>query len=66
MRCLRKNASILDMISDRTSSLRKDLGPGDQRALSDYMDTVRELERRVTMASAREPQRRHRARCTGR
>ena len=51
---LRKNASVLDMITERTASLRRDLGPGDQRALSDYMDTVRELERRVTMASSRD------------
>ncbi len=51
---LRKNASILDMIGDRTQSLRRDLGPSDQRALSDYLDTVRELERRVNMASARD------------
>jgi hypothetical protein len=51
---LAKNASILDMISERTSALRRDLGPGDQRALSDYLDTVRELERRVTMASSRD------------
>jgi hypothetical protein len=51
---LRKNASILDMISERTNALRKDLGPGDQRALSDYLDTVNELERRVKMASSRD------------
>src|SRR5689334_4177899 len=51
---LRKNASILDMINDRAKSLSNDLGPGDQRALSDYLDTVRELERRVNMASARD------------
>ena len=51
---LRKNSSILDMISDSTQSLKRDLGAGDQRALSDYLDTVRELERRVTMASKRD------------
>ncbi|MEY4761061.1 MAG: hypothetical protein RLZZ200_917, partial [Pseudomonadota bacterium] len=51
---LRKNASVLDMIGDRTQSLRRDLGPGDQRALSDYLDSVRELERRVTKASTRD------------
>jgi hypothetical protein len=51
---LRKNASVLDMINDRAKSLSNDLGPGDKRALSDYMDTVRELERRVNMASARD------------
>jgi hypothetical protein len=49
---LRKNASLLDMIADRTNALRRDLGPGDQRALSDYLDTVNELERRVKLASA--------------
>jgi hypothetical protein len=51
---LRKNASILDMIGERTSSLKRELGAGDQRALSDYLDTIRELERRVTMASSRD------------
>jgi len=51
---LRKNASILDMIGDRTQSLRRDLGPGDQRALSDYLDTVRELERRVAQSGKRD------------
>jgi hypothetical protein len=51
---LRKNASILDMIGERTQSLRKDLGASDQRVLADYLDTVRELERRVAMASSRD------------
>ncbi len=51
---LRKNASILDMISERTQSLRKDLGAGDRAKLSDYLDTVREIERRVTMAGSRD------------
>ncbi len=51
---LRKNASILDMINDRAKTLSNDLGPGDRRSLSDYLDTVRELERRVNMASSRD------------
>ena len=51
---LRKNASILDMIGEQSKSLHGDLGPGDRRALSDYLDTVRELERRVNMASTRD------------
>ncbi|MDR2215790.1 MAG: DUF1552 domain-containing protein [Nevskiaceae bacterium] len=51
---LKKNASVLDMIAERTATLKKDLGPGDQRTLSDYLDTVRELERRVGMASSRD------------
>jgi hypothetical protein len=51
---LAKNASILDLISERAKALRGELGPGDQARLSDYLDTVRELERRVTMAGARD------------
>ncbi len=50
---LRENMSILDMISDRAKALNTTLGPGDQARLSDYLDTVRELERRVTLAETR-------------
>jgi hypothetical protein len=50
---LRRNASILDMINERAKALRNDLGPGDRARLEDYLDTVRELERRVTMAGSR-------------
>jgi len=51
---LRKNTSILDMIADRTQTLRSRLGPADQARLSDYLDTVREIERRLAMASQRD------------
>src|SRR3984957_7912336 len=51
---LRKNASILDMVSGRAKDLSRDLGPGDQAKLADYLDTVREIERRVNMASSRD------------
>ncbi len=51
---LHKNTSILDMVSERAKALSASLGPGDQARLSDYLDTVRELERRVNMASARD------------
>jgi Protein of unknown function (DUF1552) len=51
---LRKNTSILDMINDRAKSLHNELGAGDQAKLEEYLDTVRELERRVTVASARD------------
>jgi Protein of unknown function (DUF1552) len=51
---LHKNASILDMISDRAKALSAQVGPGDKAKLSDYLDTVREIERRVNMASARD------------
>jgi hypothetical protein len=51
---LRKNSSILDMVSERAKALSNDLGPGDKARLSDYLDTVREIERRVTMAGSRD------------
>ncbi len=51
---LRKNSSILDMVSERAKALSNDLGPDDKRRLSDYLDTVREIERRVNMASTRD------------
>lgn len=51
---IRKNASILDMISERAQSLGTTLGASDRALLSDYLDTVREIERRVEMAGARD------------
>src|SRR5689334_19929823 len=44
---LHKNSSILDMVSDRAKALSADLGPGDKARLGDYLETVREIERRV-------------------
>ena len=51
---LRRNASILDMVSERAKALSTEVGPGDKAKLSDYLDTVREIERRVAMAGARD------------
>jgi len=48
---LNKNSSVLDMIADRTRALQNDLGAGDREILSNYLDTVREIERRVQIAS---------------
>ena len=46
--------SLLDRITGRTSALRRDLGAGDRVVLDNYLDTVREIERRVQMASSRD------------
>jgi hypothetical protein len=51
---LRENSSILDMINDRAKSLHNELGAGDQARLEGYLDTIRELERRVTVAETRD------------
>ena len=47
---LRKNASILDWISEDIASLRTSLGPGDRSRVNHYLDTVREVERRIQKA----------------
>jgi hypothetical protein len=42
-----QTASLLDMISGEVASLSRSLGPQDQRTLHDYLDSVREIERRI-------------------
>jgi hypothetical protein len=44
---IEEQASILDMVSEDAQSLQRTLGPRDRAMLNDYLDTVRELERRV-------------------
>jgi hypothetical protein len=46
--------SLLDRITNRTRALRRDLDPGDRVVLDNYLDTVREIERRVQLASSRD------------
>lgn len=49
-RALRRRAdrSILDWVTRKTAALKATLGPGDRRRLDEYLDTVREIERRIT------------------
>ena len=46
--------SLLDRITGRTRELRRDLGAGDRVVLDNYLETVREIERRVQLASSRD------------
>jgi hypothetical protein len=48
----RADASILDWISSEVSRLRNDLGAADRARLSDYLDNVREIERRIQKVEA--------------
>jgi len=50
----RQTSSILDLISDRTRALRSELGAADQRVMDSYLETVREIERRLEKAKARD------------
>ena len=47
---LKRNASLLDWVTGDIARLQNKLGPGDRRKVSDYLDTVREVERRIQTA----------------
>ena len=49
-----QTASILDLISERTKALQGSLGASDKVVLSNYLETVREIERRVQKAASRD------------
>ena len=46
--------SMLDRVRDRINALRRDLGASDRAVLDNYVETVREIERRVQLASSRD------------
>jgi hypothetical protein len=46
------NRSILDWITTEVSRLRKDLGPADRARLTQYLDDIREIERRIQRIEA--------------
>jgi hypothetical protein len=49
---LRKKASLLDWFNEDITRLNRKLGPGDRVRVSQYLDTVREVERRIQKAEA--------------
>jgi hypothetical protein len=50
-RILVETGSILDRVKDQAARLQASLGVHDRAVVSDYLDSVREIERRVQMAS---------------
>src|SRR5579871_160080 len=46
----REDRSILDAISEEASDLQRSLAPKDRATVSDYLDNVREIERRIQKA----------------
>ena len=48
---LRQSQSILDSLLSELAGLRKNLGAGDRRAVSQYTDEIREIERRIQLAA---------------
>lgn len=49
---LRKRASLLDFVTADIASLQRNLGPADRAKVADYLDTIREVERRIQKAEA--------------
>jgi hypothetical protein len=49
---LKKKASLLDSFTEDLSRLQRQLGPGDRARISQYLETVREVERRIQKAEA--------------
>jgi hypothetical protein len=48
---LQETGSILDRVQSQAKRLQASLGVGDRVVVSDYLDSVREIERRVQMAA---------------
>ena len=49
---LRKSSSLLDWVRSDISRLQKKLGPSDRSKVSNYLDSVREVERRIQKAES--------------
>jgi hypothetical protein len=47
---MKQNASLLDWVGEDISRLQRKLGPGDRSKVSSYLDSVREVERRIQKA----------------
>ncbi len=50
---LRADKSILDWVTSQISTLRKDIGSSDRQRLNEYLDNIREIERRIQRVEAR-------------
>ena len=49
---LRRRASLLDWVGEEITSLKRELGPADREKVSQYLDSVREVERRIQASEA--------------
>ena len=49
---IRKDRSILDSVSDKIVALERGLGPTDRVRVNEYLEAVRDIERRIQMAEA--------------
>ncbi|GAB5443738.1 MAG: DUF1552 domain-containing protein [Fuerstiella sp.] len=49
---LARHASLLDSVTEEITRLKNTLGPADQNRLTEYLDAIREVERRIQRAEA--------------
>lgn len=49
---LKSRTSLLDSVMDEFTQLNKELGPADRARVAQYLDTIREVERRIQRAEA--------------
>ena len=49
---LSKDASLLDSVTQRAQDLSRQLGASDQTKLGQYLEAVRDVERRIQMAES--------------
>ena len=49
---LEESGSVLDYVANASAALQRKLGDADRAAVSDYLDSIREVERRVQKMSA--------------
>ncbi len=49
---LRKDQSILDSLTERVAELGRSVGVGDRAKIDQYLDSVRDVERRIQLAEA--------------
>jgi len=47
---MKRKRSLLDRVNTDLAKLQRSLGPGDRQRISEYFDSVREVERRIQMA----------------
>jgi hypothetical protein len=53
-RLTKQYGSLLDMVGEETKDLQRVLGPADRAMLSDYLESVREIERRIQKMESRD------------
>ena len=47
-----QTVSVLDSVTHELADFKRDLGPGDRTRLDDYLENIRELERRIRIATS--------------